>query len=180
MIGLVLAVFVGMKLQEVKRSQPVGLDEANSNEARVTLTGFDYSDVKEGRTRWTLRAAEARYFDDTQKTVLSQVNATFFLKDGRQVELQSDEGVLHNETKNMEVSGNVRLSSTDGYRLETDRLDYDHHTDMLHTAAPVLLEGRGLTLKGLGMEFEIGNRSLSILKNIETKLKGMLPFGPNR
>jgi LPS export ABC transporter protein LptC len=176
MVGMVLALFVGTQLQEVERLQPTFMDESTGNSASVTLTDFDYRDVKEGRTRWALRAAEAQYFSDKQETILNQVNATFYLKDGREVRLQGDQGVFYNHTKNIEVRGNIRLSSAEGYSLKTDLLVYNRAQQLIYTDAPVRIEGEGLTLTGLGMKFEIDKRSLSILENIETELKGIMAF----
>ena len=179
-VGALLAMFIGLKWQRLELSQPDVAAEAIDDEAKLTLNNFDYRDVKEGNARWTIRAATARYFDDRQETVLDQVSAVFYLKDGGQVNLQGDEGILHNDNKNMEIRGNVRLSYRDDYWLTTERLVYERDRELIHTAAPVLVQGDDLTVKGVGMRFEMSKRTLSILKKVETELEGIVSFAGKR
>ena len=79
----------------------------------------------------------------------------FFLENGKQVELEGDTGVLHNDTNNMEINGNVRVRYDEAYELSTDRLLYDQGKELIHTAAPILVEGEGIVLKGQGMRLEL-------------------------
>jgi LPS export ABC transporter protein LptC len=180
MVGTVLAVFAGAKLRSVKRLLPTLITQATCDDAKISLNNFDYCDVREGNARWMLQAAGARYFDDKQETVLSQVSAVFYLKEGGTVELKGDEGVLHNDSNNMEVSGNVRVRYGNNYTLVTDRLLYDREKELIHTTADVFLEGRGITLKGQGMRLEVATRTVCILKHIETTLQGIIVGGKKR
>lgn len=180
MVGTVAAFFVGIKIRPAERLLPAVIAKATSGDAEVSLNNFDYRDVREGNALWLLKAATARYFDQRQETVLSKVNAVFHLKDGSKVELQGDEGVLHNDNNNIEVSGNVRLSYGDDYTLLTDQLRYDRAKELIHTPAPVFAEGQGITLRGLGMRLEIGTHRLSILSNIETTMQGIISFQGRR
>jgi len=180
MIATALALFAGFEMRSAERLLPAVIAKTTLSDANVSLNSFDYCDVREGNARWILRAAGARYFDDKQETVLSQVNAVFYLRDGGKVELQGDQGIFHNDSNNMEVSGHVRVRYGDDYTLVTDRLLYDRDKELIHTAAPVFLEGRGITLKGQGMRLEIATRTVRILKNIDTTLQGVIAGGNKR
>jgi hypothetical protein len=159
MAGAVLTVFVGLKVRSSKHIRPAGVTKAASNDGSLSLNNFEYRDVKEGTARWTVWATTATYFEDRQETVLDQVKALFFLKNGGEVLLIGDTGVLHNDTQNMEISGNVKVSYGERYRL------------------PIFLEGEGIILKGQGMRLEIEKRTLSVLNHIETTLEGIVSFG---
>lgn len=180
MVGTVLVLFVGLKLRPRERLLPAVVEKATGEDGSLSLNNFEYRDVKEGNARWTVWATTAHYFEDRQETVLDQVRAVFFLKDGGQVELHGATGILHNESNNMEINGNVRVSYGEDYRLSTDRLVYERDKELIHTAAPVLVEGRGFILKGQGMRIEIGRRALSIMSQIETTLEGIVSFGEKR
>ena len=180
MVATVLALFAGFEMRSAQRLLPAILAKATSNDASVSLNSFDYCDVREGSARWILRAARAHYFHDKQETVLSQVNAIFYLRDGGKVELQGEQGIFHNDSNNMEISGHVYLRYGDDYTLITDRLFYDRDKELIHTAASVFLEGQGITLKGQGMRLEIATRTVRILKNIETTLQGVIAGGNKR
>jgi hypothetical protein len=77
----------------------------------------------------------------------------------------------------MEISGNVKVSYGERYRLSTDRLLYNRDKELIHTGLPILLEGEGIILKGEGMRLEIEKRTLSVLNHIETTLEGIASFG---
>jgi LPS export ABC transporter protein LptC len=180
MAGAVLAVFVGLKVRSSKHILPAVVTKAASNDGSLSLNNFEYRDVKEGTARWTVWATTATYFKDRQETLLDQVKALFFLKNGGQVLLTGDRGVLHNDTQNMEISGNVKVSYGERYRLSTDRLLYNRDEELIHTVLPILLEGEGIILKGQGMRLEIEKRTLSVLNHIETTLEGIVSFGEKR
>ena len=173
MVGTALAIFAAFKLRPVERLLPAFIAKATCNDANVSLNNFDYCDVREGNARWILRAAKASYFRDKQETILNQVSAVFYLRDGGKVELQGDEGIFHNDNNNVEVNGNVRVSYGEDYVLLTDSLIYEREKELIHTAAVVFLSGQGITLKGQGLRLEIATRKVSILNNIETTLVGV-------
>lgn len=177
MAGAVLAVFVGLKVRSSKHILPAVVSKAASSDGSISLSNFEYRDVKEGTARWTVWATTATYFEDRQETVLDQVKTVFFLKNGDQVLLTGDTGLLHNDTQNMEISGNVKVSYEERYRLSTERLLYDRDKALIHTGSPILLEGKGIILKGQGMRLELENRTLSVLSHIETTLEGIVSFG---
>ena len=180
MAGAVLAVFVGLKVRSAKHILPALVTKAASNDGSLSLNNFEYRDVKEGTARWTVWAATATYFEDRQETVLDKVKPIIFLTNGVQVLLTGDTGVLHNDTQNMEISGNVKVSYGERYKLSTERLLYNRDKELIHTGLPILLEGEGIILKGQGMRLEIAKRTLSVLSHIETTLEEIVSFGGKR
>lgn len=180
MVGGLVALIVGLKFRSVERIVPAVVETVTSTEGSLSLNNFEYRDVKEGSARWTVWADTATYFEDRSETILEQVKAVFFLENGKQVELEGDTGVLHNDTNNMEINGNVKVRYDDAYELTTDRLLYDRDKELIHTAAELLVEGEGIILKGQGMRLELEKRALTILSDIETTLEGTVSFGDQR
>jgi LPS export ABC transporter protein LptC len=168
----VLVVVLLAGLSPDRSEMPVSMALSGGDED-LALDNFEYRDVRDGQTRWTLTAARAEYFEGRRETVLNRVNAVFFLEDGGRVKLRGNEGILDNETSNMQISGNVHLNYQDTYRLLTDRLDYDRQRQLMHTPAPVLLEGSGLVLEGIGLHLEIERGRLSILEEVRTRVQGL-------
>ena len=176
MAGAVIAILVGLKVRSATVSLPAIAAELASKDGNLTLNNFEYRDVKRGHARWTLWAATATYFEDRKETVLDRVKAIFFLKNGGQVELLGERGLLHTDTNNMEISGNVGVSFGKGYKLTTDRLLYDRDKELIHTNAEFVLKGQGLTTKGQGMRLEIEKKSVTVLRHLGTQLEGISPF----
>lgn len=172
----VIAIFVGLKVRSTGESLPAIAAEVTSKDGNLTLNSFEYRDVKKGNARWSVWADTATYFEDKKETVLDRVKAIFFLKDGGQVELLGERGLLHTDTNNMEISGNVGVSFGKGYKLTTDRLLYDRDKELIHTNAEFVLKGKGLTTKGQGMRLEIEKKSVTVLRHLGTQLEGISPF----
>lgn len=167
---LLLALAVGLKVWSEKgERQPAA---AVGDDANLSISNLDYSEVREGRICWSVRAEAARYYKDKKEALLDQVQAVFFLEDGGRVEVEGDEGLLHKESKDMELWGRVCVRYGDDYRLTTDRLFYDNQQELIHTPEPVALQGQGLTLEGRGMSIEVAAGRLRILDNIHTQLRG--------
>ena len=176
MAGGVIAIFVGLKVDSARESLPAIAAEVTSEDGNLTLNHFEYRDVKKGNARWSVWADTATYFDDRKETVLDQVKAIFYLKNGGQVELLGERGVLHTDTNNMEISGNVGVTFGKDYKVTTDRLLYDRDKELIYTSAQLVLKGPGLTTTGQGMRLEIEKKSVSILRHLGTKLEGISPF----
>ena len=173
MAGAVIAIFVGLKMRSAGEALPAIAAEVTSEDGNLTLKNFEYRDVKQGNSRWTVWADTATYFEERKETELDQVSAVFFLKKGGQVDLVGDKGVLHTDTNNMEIHGNVGVTFGKGYKLTTDRLFYDRDKKLIYTDAQVVFTGPRITTKGRGMRFEIEKKSVSILHHLETKLEGV-------
>ncbi len=176
MAAAVIAILAGLKVRSANESLPAIAAELTSKDGNLTLNNFEYRDVKKGNARLTVWADTATYFEDRKETVLDQVKAIFFLKNGGQVELLGDRGVLHTDTNNMEISGNVGVTFGKDYKLTTDRLLYDRDKELIYTNAQLVLKGQGLTTKGQGMRLEIEKKSVSIFRHMGTKLEGVSPL----
>ena len=176
MAGAVIAIFVGLKVRSASEALPAIAAELTSEDGNLTLKNFEYRDVKQGNSRWTVWADTATYFEERKETELDQVRAVFFLKKGGQVDLAGEKGVLHTDTNNMEIHGNVGVTFGKGYKLTTDRLFYDRDKKLIYTDAQVVLTGPRIITKGRGMRLEIDKKSVSILHHLETKLEGVSPF----
>ena len=176
MVLTVIGIFVGLKVRSAVESLPAIAAEVTSKDGNLTLNNFEYRDVKKGNARWTVWADTATYFEDKNETVLDRVKAIFFLNNGGQVELLGERGLLHTDTNNREISGNVGVNFGKGYKLTTDRLLYDRDKELIHTNAEFVLKGQGLTTKGQGMRLKIEKKSVTVLRHLGTQLEGIRPF----
>jgi LPS export ABC transporter protein LptC len=73
-----------------------------------------------------------------------------------------DEGDLNQETKDVELRGNVVLVSSDGLRLETERLRWDAEAQRAWTAEPVTIYRSGTVVRGTGFESRVAEEATSI------------------
>jgi len=58
--------------------------------------------------------------------ILEDVVLTYYNKDGRIFTVSGKEGKVFQKTKDMEIKGDVVVTSSDGYRLKTNFMAYQH------------------------------------------------------
>jgi len=174
MVCLVVLFVVALKQRSVPTSQaPPAADKNPDDNSSLTINHMEYSEVRQGRTRYTVEADTARHYEQQQQTFLSKVTVVFFQNDGGKITLVADEGAIDHATKNMEARGNVHVNYNDTYELTTAHLFYDNAKDLISTPDPVLIVGRGLTLRGVGAALEVEERSMKVLSRVDTRLEGV-------
>lgn len=155
LIGLILA-GVGVELvgnQHLSKG-PDDLVSILPTSEDVSLNRIHQVATRDGVKEWMLDATSARYDKAENKAILKDVSATFFLKDGREMQLTSRHGVLLTDTKDMEVSKDVVVRSGP-YELETERLFYDHKRRSIATDVPIIVRGNGVRVTGKSMLFSL-------------------------
>jgi len=150
---LVHAVWKGAALKE-RRSEGV----SEPVEAEMKLTDMEYIEMQEGRRLWSLRASEATYHQAEQKTLLKSVHLTFFMDDGGEARLESRDGVIFAETRDIELWNDVRASFPRGYELSTERAYYEHGRRVVRSEESIRVKGPELDLTGSRWEYRIPER----------------------
>jgi LPS export ABC transporter protein LptC len=173
-LGLTIVLMVGVwKGRNQKEQQAVG-QTADKSEAEMTLKDMEYTELQEGKRLWTIRAAEAKYFQEEQKTVLSTVRIAFFLESGDEIQLESQQGLLYAKTKNIELWDAVHATLPRGYWLSTDRAFYDHEKNTISSESLIRLEGPDVQLEGKRWVYGIPDRKAVL----EGGVSGVLVFLP--
>jgi LPS export ABC transporter protein LptC len=108
-------------------------------------------DGKLGAYRWRLDAERADSFPGTGKTLLRKVTIGLEEPD-RSWKATSDEGELVQETRDVELRGNVVLVSSEGLRVETTILRWANAEGRAWTEQPVTIYRSGGVVKGTGLE----------------------------
>jgi LPS export ABC transporter protein LptC len=182
MVCVVILFVVALRQRSVPTSQAVPPADQNGDDtSSLTINHMEYSEVSQGRTRYTVEANTARHYEQQQQTFLNKVTVVFFQADGGKITLVADEGSIDHASKNMEAHGNVHVNYNDTYELTTDRLFYDNASDLAFTPDPVLIVGRGLTLHGVGAKLELDEHTMKVLSRVDTRLEGVrLGGSPNR
>jgi LPS export ABC transporter protein LptC len=150
---LVSAVWKGVMRKDQQLEQA-----SEPAEAEMKLTDMEYIEMQEGRRLWALKASEATYNQEDQKTVLKSVHLTFFLEDGDKAYLESEDGALYAGTKNIELWNDVRADFPRGYSLLSDRAYYEHQKNLVTSEAPIRVTGPEFTLTGQRWEYRIPER----------------------
>jgi LPS export ABC transporter protein LptC len=164
-------VFVSLCKTREKRGagQEAEIPKLAGDDSKMHLEKVQFVEDKQGRRTWELEAKSVRQYEDQDLVVLEDVKVTVFTKEGRSFVLSGKQARLHQASKDMELEGDVLLTSSDGYRLKTRSIAYRHGEKKAQTADPVEIEGEELRVKGNGMVVDIEARTFQILNQVRTQ-----------
>ncbi len=172
-IGLFVLVNIWVNLQGKK---PIKEKEIPSkiltDGANARLEKIHFVEDKHGRKTWELEAKAIQQYQDQNIMLLEEVNVTFFTKEGRSFTISGHQGKIHQDSKNVELVGDVVLTSSDGYRMKTHSISYRHSEKIVTTSDPVEIEGEQVRLVGKGMWVDMEAKIFKVLAQVKTQWRG--------
>jgi LPS export ABC transporter protein LptC len=142
-----------------------------STSADLTLEDIHYVETKGKKKEWELKAKSGQHFREADITTLEDLAVTFYAEGGRIITLKGNKGSMK-ERKEIKVWGNVVITSSDGYRVTTNSLRYDRERQEITTEDPVVLDGKGVEVRGVGLVVDLKTKKISILRKVQTVIKG--------
>lgn len=174
LIGGVVFVLLWVNLQERRKAL-----EKEENFSRISAEGVEqrlekirFVEEKEGKKTWELEAKAISQYQDQNIMVLEDVKVTYYSKDGRSFVITGDQGKVYQNSKDVELTGNILCTSSDGYRFKTHSISYQHSEKKMTTSDRIELEGEQLRLTGIGMWVDMESKSFKVLGDVKTQWKG--------
>jgi len=162
-----------MNLQEKKASEKVeALPKISTDGADMSLEKIRFVEDKHGQKTWELEAKSIQQYQDQNIVMLEEVKVTFYTKEGQSFILSGRQGKIYQDSKNMELVGEVQLTSSDGYQLKTHSVAYHHQERKVTTSDSVEIEGKQIRLVGRGMLVDLEAQSFKILSHVKTRWIG--------
>jgi len=171
--GVVFAL-LWINLQERKRTleEAEKISKISPEGADQRLEKIRFVEEKNGRKTWELEAKAIHQYQGQNMMTLEEVKVIYYSKDGRSFILSGNQGKVYQDTKNMELAGNVILTSSDGYRLKTHSISYQHSGKRVTSPDPIELEGAEIRLVGTGMWVNMEEKTFKVLSQVKTQWKG--------
>ena len=164
-LALVLLVVIALRyrpetqLQTVVKALPKGVD--------VSLQDIDYTHIENGKSRWRLVAQQVERRSAEGVMGISSPQLSFYDEQGDlKGSLQAGKGEVSDDYQNVRLLDDVVLKNSSGYTLYTDRLDYDHATQVATTDAHVRLVADGIHLEGTGLVFYLKQERLLLNSDV--------------
>ena len=171
--GAVLASFFfnlhGRK--EIKEPEPIPNETAV--DAKMYLEKIRFVEDKQGRKTWELEAKSIEQHEDQDIVDLNDVKVTVYTKEGRSFVISGERATVNQKSKDAKLSGNVTLTTSDGYRLRTESVAYHHEMKQIDTSDPVEMEGEGFRVQGQGMFVDMEARIFKILGRVKCQWQKM-------
>jgi lipopolysaccharide export system protein LptC len=173
LIGGIVLVSLWANLRERRASEAVEkVPKVSTGGADMRLEKVRFVEDKHGQKTWELEANSVRQYQEQNIMVLEDVKLTFYAKEGRIFYLTSKQGKVYQDSKNVDLIGDVVLTSNDGYQLKTPSASYRHVEKIISTADPVEIEGEQIRMTGKGMLVSMEAKTLKILSQVKTQLRG--------
>ncbi len=162
-----------MNLQREKRSEE-GEDPTRIPQlkADMVLEKIRLVEDKRGEKTWELDAKAIQQYQGQNIILIEDVKVTFHTKEGRSFILSGKKGKVYQDSRNMELEGDVLLTSSDGYRLKTHSIFYHHANREVTSPDPVEIDGKEIRVVGRGMRVDMEARIINILSQAKTRWKG--------
>jgi len=157
-LGTIAAVYVGYRRVS---TAPELLLSSIKEGADLSLGKIRQTATRDGKKEWSLEAGSAHYIENDKKAVLKDLFITYFLKDGREVYLEADEGILQTDTNDIEFSGNVVVRN-DEYQLRTNRLNYANGPRVIFTDDPVQITGEEVELSANTLKYDLNKDQINL------------------
>jgi LPS export ABC transporter protein LptC len=190
-LGLLL-VLLGMEIltiapkkvnnaNEAKVAEPTPTVIPKSSVATMsqTMHGVHLVETGLGKKEWELDAANAQGFKDKGTWKLQGVHVKFFGSNDSTYNVTGDYGTIETETKDMEITGNVVTTTSEGYVVKTSSVNYQAKKRSLTTTAHVDIVGPKnrdgqFQLSGTGLDANL-DTNVMFLKQSVRAVKSVPP-----
>jgi LPS export ABC transporter protein LptC len=133
---------------------------------------FHWTQMKAGRSEWTLRARDASYADDKTSITLVNPELSMIAADGKQVNLTARRARLRidgSHIKSAEMSGGLVVHYGD-FVLTTDRASFVPDQDQLDAPGPVKVESPDLIVTGVGLSGHPKAETFNLRSQVTTQI----------
>ncbi len=133
----------------------------------LALEDLHYTQNEDGQQSWTLDADQAEYQRDSSLAELEAVKLLFYgTGQFGDINLRADQGQLAQDTRQIDLWGNVVLNTERGEQLFTERLHYDDPLRQLRTADSFRFFSPQLELTGTGLQVDIDQGRMLVKENV--------------
>ena len=174
LVSVSLIILITVFLLKNKHKLPKSID------VKIVKTGIDVSienfhliEEKEGKKQWELNADKAEVINSKGITRLRNIELNFFQKSGNKLLVFADKGIIQNNNNNIELTGNIEVSNSDGYKLKTDNLNWISDKKTIQTDDLIEISGKDLSISGKRMTVNVESEVFKIHDGVKVLFYGM-------
>jgi LPS export ABC transporter protein LptC len=158
--------------RHLDRYEPQQLVELLPEDVELALQDLHYTHNEEGRKLWTLDADKAEYLKESSVAKLEDVRLIYFqTRSFGDVRLRADRGEMDQDSRQLDIWGDIVLTTENQEQFFTDRLHYDDQQRLLSTEEPVRMVSPRLELTGTGMELDIERGYMLVKKAVRVQIQ---------
>ena len=132
----------------------------------LQIKNFHFTEVGDADWKWEINADTAKYLKKQNIAHFDRIRINILRADGEKIVITGKKGLLHTDTKDMTIEGEVRVALGEDGLVETDHLEYLNEEKKIRTNDPVVFTNSRLRIKGMGMTFDIPEKKITLLQNV--------------
>ncbi|MEW6615457.1 MAG: LPS export ABC transporter periplasmic protein LptC [Thermodesulfobacteriota bacterium] len=144
-----------------------------TSKADVTIKNIHYIKTNRGVKEWEIKASSGQYFKNKDMGTLRDITVKIFFKDAKPLTLTGNEGKVITNTRDIEIWGNVVVSSDNRYQFHTQSLKYSSKKREIYTPDKIEFTGYGMELSGVGMTIDVDRGRFFVLNDVSTIVKNL-------
>ena len=133
---------------------------------------FHWTQMKGATNQWVLAAKDASYSNDKTSVTLTEATVSMTTEDGKHVKLTAPTAMITmdgNHVRRARLAGGIVAVYGD-YTVTTDEAEFTPDEDRLQATGAVKIEGRGLTVTGIGLTGHPKTETFELLKEVSTQI----------
>lgn len=127
---------------------------------------------------WELEAASGTVAESLDKATLKAPRVVYHGGQGNAILVSAETGLLDKKTRNVSASGDVTIKFEE-FVFTTPQLEYSDEKQLARTEAPIRLEGKDLSLSGVGLSLSIEKEEIVIEQDVKARLFNVKWVGPD-
>ncbi len=175
---ILLAVFIAQRVinhMEERSQATASVPLQEQQGADAWIQGFSYQQTRSGATKWVVTAEQAKVFEDEHLAKLQTVKVQLFDQEfqKKQMVITSEEGIMNTANNDFELKSQREktvMSFESGYRVFSDRLIWKEASRKIRTNDPVIIQGDGMVITGIGLIGDADKNEFQILHNVRAEV----------
>lgn len=173
--GILVVLTFSFLLTRGGDSRPVlGMAGPPGDRTAMVIHDLTFIRTQGNHADWSIQASRAKVLDAFKAVSLQDLTVRFDPADsGWGLEVRGRQGELDTQTHDFKLSGGpeaVEMRTADGLRLITPSLRWTDRSQTLHSVDHVEIQGRGFTIRGTGLEADLGTQQLRVLADVQAVL----------
>jgi LPS export ABC transporter protein LptC len=132
----------------------------------IRMEKFSLRDTQRQQTRWEILADIGQFDPQADTTTIEGVHLTLFSAKHGAVQVTARRGTIQNQSKNMQVCGDVRLVLGEEFALRTECLQWYAAEQALAADTPVTVEMGNFHVEGQGFRGWIAEERFEVHEQV--------------
>ena len=122
--GVLIAAIIAGGLYYFLREEPLDDTRQENVVTRMAFSGSKLTEDQDGKRIWELTARVMEVDPKTRWVYMTDLSGVVFRTDGTQIDITAKNAVVDPQTRNIELSGSIKMKASDGPTFTADKGRY--------------------------------------------------------